>query len=276
MNDVVVLENRVAVLENLIQRALYGEARFEERRLDPRENFAIFAGYFLLGVDPDGSVEMFIDHTLGRILQQLSRSTEQRRVEYRGKVRGKIFWPGTFKARCSEDYDPSRYVCSEVRYRYDTPENQLLKYVMTQISDCLRAIPNVLREGYCYHPANGVGILDTATRLARMEADMKRMWRNVRLREISVPQSITEQHLLQAETARLGDYAAVARLYRHYQWTALVPSRESLMSIGKKVLPLPASAGDEGEPWIQFAAEILDALIRRKDIPQFQGGNSSL
>src|SRR3989442_1181735 len=41
------------------------------------------------------------------LLQQLSRVTQPRRVELQGRTRGRVDWPGTFKARYSQDSSPA-------------------------------------------------------------------------------------------------------------------------------------------------------------------------
>jgi len=261
MGEETQFRTRIEVLESLLRKTL---------SLDPVEqlwgrfeaeiDLAVAATFFLLSLEWPGGVERFITHSLERLLQQLSRSTERQQVECRGQVRGRIEWPATFKARYAQDYDPSRFVCREVRNRYDTPENQLLKFVMESIDECLKAVPAVVREGVCYLPDTETALsLVTATRLGRMEATMRRLWRNVRLQEIHVPESITEYHLLRAQTAQLEEYAQVARVYRHYQAIVLRPSRDSLVRVGRHVLPLPCRRGEAEDRWIRLGAAILRA-----------------
>lgn len=91
------------------------------------------ATYFLLDTSEQYDAETFITYTLGRLMRQLNHNTRQQPVVYQGRVRGRIMWPATFKAHYGQDYDPSRYVCREVRKQYDTPENQLLKYLIEQL-----------------------------------------------------------------------------------------------------------------------------------------------
>ena len=98
----------------------------------------------------------FLDDGLSRILLHMTRRTEQQRVEQRSRVRGRVAWPATYKARYGEDYDPARFVCFEVRHQFDTPENQLVKHLVTQIEHCLQAMPPILRTGVCTSPPAGV------------------------------------------------------------------------------------------------------------------------
>jgi hypothetical protein len=260
MNQEPRAHHRIDVLEGLLRQILSLEPVVLPPRelFDPETDLAVTSAFFLLGRDRHGGVEQFITHSLGRLLQQLSRSTERQQVEYRGQVRGRILWPATFKARYTQDYDPTRFVCKEVHSRYDTPENQLLKYVMERIDECLKAVPAAIWDGVCYLPVDETHVpLDTATRLGRMDAAMRLLWRNVRLREIDVPDSITEFHLLRAETAQLEEYARVAHVYRQYRDIVLIPSWNSLVRVGKRVLPLPGRRGEAENRWIRLGAAIL-------------------
>jgi hypothetical protein len=231
-----------------------------ERIATPDLRFAARAAYFLLDAGRDDA-ESFLTYTLERLLSQLTRITEQRQVEYRGRVRGRIVWPATFKARYLEEYDPSRYVCREVRREFDTPENQLLRYVVEQIGKCLGAVPATLRAGTSYlpDPAAGRRLPDPAARLSRMEAALNTFRPNARLREVSLPQRIEESHLLRAETSRTEEYGSVARLYRRYRATVESPAWDGFAQTGRRLLLLPAQADAEGEPWLQIGAALLRA-----------------
>jgi hypothetical protein len=262
MDETKALQERLEVVESLVCQALdpalAGQAG--AALYDPEADFAAAATYFLLGLDASGGVEQFVTHTLGRLLLQLIRSTEPRQVEYRGQVRGRILWPATYKLRYCDDYDPTCFVCREVHRRYDTPENQLLKYVMEGIGECLKIVPDVIRHGVCYRPGSpGRWGWSTARRLARMETALNRLWRNVYLREITVPPRITEQHLLRAQTARLEEYHQVAHIYRRYREVVLEPSWEGLVGTGTWVLPLPARTGGPGDRWIRLGAALWQA-----------------
>ena len=138
--------DRLAVLERLMAQTLRLRASSQESMVRPSQvpSFAVVATYFVLDLDSGGGVEWFIVHTLSKLVPQLLHNTEQQPVMYRGQVRGRVRWPATFKARSTDDYDPTRYVCHEVRQRYDTPENQLVKYVMVQLT----AVPGGYPGGY--------------------------------------------------------------------------------------------------------------------------------
>jgi len=267
MDSATAIHDRLAVVESLIRRALdpWLVTPAPQEISGPEADFATVAAYFLLDLGPDGGVELFIRRTLVRLVQQLSHSTEQLEVQYRGQVRGRVLWPATYKARYGEDYDPTRFVCREVHHRYDTLENQLLKYVMDQIGECLKAVPEVIRQGTCYLPATERRLsLSTAVRLGQMESVLNNLWRHVRLQEVTLPQRITEAHLLRAETSRTEEYALVAQVYRRYREVVLFPSWGSLVEIGQRVLPLPVRPGGAGEPWIELGATVLRARKREQ------------
>lgn len=217
-------------------------------------NFAMLATYFLLDKYSQADSELFITQTLGRLLTQLTRSTQRQVAMYEGEVRGRIFWPATYKARHSQDFNPTRFACREVNRRYDTPENQLLKYMMVAMEACLRVVPAFIRQGVGYSAESVEGL---GQRLARMETSLQRWWRNVRLQEIEMPAQINENHLLQASTASLAEYHTLVHLYRHYHALVLHPSWSSLWQVGERILILPAHTGTAENQWIEFGAKLL-------------------
>jgi hypothetical protein len=229
-----------------------------EALLPAQLHFAGRASYLLLDVDTRGDVETFVTHTLGRLLRQLNHNTQQHQVEYPGQVRGRVVWSATYKARYAQDYDPTRYVCREVRHLYDTPENQLLKYVVEHIAQCLKAVPAALRGGACYFALKDERrSLLTSTRLARMETALASLRYHHRLRGVMSPPSISPSHLLHAETARLEEYAEVAHIYKRYQATVVLSAWDAVTAIAKRVLPLPGHVGPDSHVWIQFGAAML-------------------
>ncbi len=223
------------------------------------------ATYFLLDYDAKAEnqfVQSFVCITLRRLLQQLTRRTEQQRVTYRGQVRGRIHWASTYKARYTQDYDPTRFVCQEVRRQYDTPENQLVKYMVHQIRKCLELVPDVLRQGACYY-SNGHDLPQnhgaTDARLRDIEEELNNSRVRSRLRDITLPQNIDESYLVRAETSRTEEYAEVAHLYRCYRRTVLSLSWNEIAGIGRRVLPLPQRTGRDEDRWIRLGVSILQA-----------------
>lgn len=216
--------------------------------------------YFLLAMDHTGGVERFVTYHLGRIVQQLSRYTEQKQVVYTGQVRGRVLWSATYKARTTGDVNPHRFICREVERRYDTPENQLVKYVIEKLAEMLYAIPDLVRRGACYFPADGLVIPAlTATRLRRMETALNQLRFHVRLREIPLPHEIDTVHLTAAANHRMEEYAELKRVYELYRNLCLQPDWNTFVQVGQQSLPLPGTLQGDGEKWVRVAAALLQA-----------------
>jgi hypothetical protein len=226
--------------------------------LPPDRQAAAKAAYFLLHVDAATDVDSFVVHTLDRLLLQLSHHTQQVPVQQRERVRGRINWPATYKARFEQDYDPARFVCHEVRHQYDTPENQLLKYLLDRIERSLDDVPERLRNGACYFPAD----LDrppvrVAVWVERLRTTLLQLRRNIRLRGVTLPPVVDEAHLRRANLSRVEEYASVAQLYERYAAIAAAPSLAILIPLGRRVLIVPDRLDDEGETWLRFGAALF-------------------
>jgi hypothetical protein len=210
----------------------------------------------LEGVDP------FIHHTLGRLLLQLSHSTVQKQETFHAQVRGRINWSATYKARYGEEYNPTLYVCAQVQHLYETPENQLVKYLVEHIEAALKSIPPEMRCGMCYLPENRMkSYEDIGRRIETLETAIHRLKRSVRLRSIATPDQIGERHLLRAETARVEEYADAARLYRRYRRLVLQTSWKSLAEVTRHGLPLPGELNDNSRRWVHLAADLYKMRI---------------
>ncbi len=254
-------EDEAAVLRQLLGQLLAApSAQSLEQLLPADQHDAARAAYFLFDVDDAGDVDSLVARTLDRLLQQFSHHTQQVPVEQRERVRGRINWPATYEARYSQHFDSTRFVCREVRHQYDTPENQLLKYLLDRIEHCLDAVPDALRLGACYRPGDldrppvAIGIW-----IGQVRTTLMQLRRNVRLRSVTLPAAIDEAHLRSAQLARVEEYAAVAHLYDRYRAIVLSASLDVLQPIGKRVLLMPDRVGDGREIWVRFGA----ALYRR-------------
>ena len=112
-----------AVLRRLVELSL--DARAADALLASAPDVALrgmAATLFLLDEQAGHDALRFLDDGLNRILQHMTRRTEQQRVEQRSRVRGHVAWPATYKARYGEDYDrrassASRCVTSSTRRR---------------------------------------------------------------------------------------------------------------------------------------------------------------
>ena len=236
------------------------ESRRELFSQEAREG--VRAAYFLLHRDPGEGpdAEGFVTTLLERILQQLSSRSERELVQYQGRVRGKIAWSATLKSRYTGDYDPTRYVCREVRRRFDTPENQLLKFTVEKIWRCLRAVPPGIRSGLCYYPARGGFEPSTIDeRLKEMEAVLPRLRKQAQLRRITLPSAITPEHVLGAQASKLEEYGMLAELYERLHDSLVADSWDGMARLGCESLPLPDRVSEETDGWIRLAAAVLKA-----------------
>lgn len=261
MAELVTFRHESAVIQRLLGLLLAPPSSLAAAEiLTPERQRVAKTVFFMLDIGARANAETFMTYTLLRLLRQLSHNTMQRPVTYRGQVRGRVQWPATFKARHGEDYDPNRYVCREVHHLYDNPENQLLKFMVEHLATCLQAMPPALRTGGCYFgftKNSQPPALATAARLEKMEFALTQFRRNIYLHDVEAPARITEQHLLHAETARMEEYAEVARLYRRYTQFMASATWEELFEMGKRVLPLPGNVGPEADPWINLGAAIV-------------------
>ncbi|HEY4720399.1 MAG TPA: DUF2357 domain-containing protein, partial [Anaerolineae bacterium] len=222
----------VPVLRRLVGLLMTTRPTAPDHILDRPAQGTARATYFLLNTDDRGDVETLMRHTLDRLLQQLSHNTQQWPVQQRERVRGRIMWPATYKARFAQDYDPTRFVCREVRHAYDTPENQLLKYMLHAIDLCLDAVPLSLLRGACYFPdQSNRPPLGLEVWVEQLKTILIRSRRHTRLREVSLPLKIDEVHLLRARMSRVEEYASVARLYENYQAIVLAAGWDGVAAV---------------------------------------------
>ncbi len=164
------------ILETFIRTSLSPpelRSAFGERPSYPQR-----AVYFLLDLAfPPGvaapepsqlrGVEPFVQHSLTRLLLQLNRRSQRLQETYHGQVHGQVLWEATYKARYSQEFNPSIFVCARLRHCYDTPENQLIKYLLEQIDSCLKAVPPEIERGGCFLPQTGLRLTESIS--ARLE-----------------------------------------------------------------------------------------------------------
>lgn len=218
----------------------------------PKERNSLAALYFLFG-QPNPNVEQFVTHSLAQLLGLLERNSERQLVENVGQVRGRINWPATYKARYSQDYDPGRFLCHETHHRYDIPLNQLLKFVVNQITLCLENVPDEIRAGWAYFPARP-GSTPIAQSLRRMETALLNFRRHVHIRQVTLPPRLTEQHILQAQTTHIETYRQALALYKWHKALMANWSWDTLMRSGHHTLFLP---GRNPSWWLTLNAAII-------------------
>lgn len=186
--------------------------------------------YFLADTRNGYDTAVFTTTTIPQLLRQLNRSTVHRRETYQGRVRGRIDWPATVKARYQTGYNPAIYVCRQPHRLEDTPENQLVKFMLTAIDRAIQSLPPLLLTAEWWTAVAGPQPTWFKQRLSHLSYTLRPQLNHVRLRHVTTPTAITTQHILKAKTSKTELYAAVATLYSNYnallrqqQWHTLHP-----------------------------------------------------
>ena len=257
-------QGRLEVLEAFLKCSMASPDKLREQ-WEAQLDRITASTYFIIDQSLDLGVERFVHRTMPRLLHQLSHSTEQVQSMLYGQVRGRVLWGATYKARFTEEYNPSIYVCGEVRHRFNNPENQLLRYLVEHIAECLKTIPPAIRQGVCVLPELSYEDLPleavTTLRLEALETAINRLLGSVHLREVDTPPEITEFHLLRAATSRLQEYHEAARLFRRYNAYVLERRWESLAAAAQRNLPLPARLDEPAKRWVSLAAALYRTNI---------------
>ena len=211
--------------------------------LPPPRRYGIAASYFILAKlmaeRREQSLAFFVEELLERLLQGLSRRTRREELVYPGRVRGKINWPATFKVRFGRDYDPSRFVCRELRYEYDTPENQLVRFLAQRTLESFHLVPEALRSGG-WLAAGSREPLALADSFTWLENRLNERLRHVHFREITLPTHVTPEHLLRASTNRMEEYGTVATLYTQYEAVVMRGEWAAVQRLLQQGLVIPA------------------------------------
>lgn len=212
------------------------------------------AAYFLSDTRRNLDVAVFLIQTVPMLLRRLHRTTQHQRVEYTGQIRGRVDWPATYKARYCDDYNPALYVCRQPERRDDTPENQLLKYMLLSIKRLVADVPDVLLEAECWSSkaAGEPGWLAARTKI--LEHRLRAALTHIRLREVEPPPVITPRHLLRARTSKTELYGLVAQLYDQYKQVVLCYRWERIGPIFRQTLLLPPSGDAQGDRLLRLAA----------------------
>ncbi len=216
----------------LLMQGIPADGRPPQAQLDAdaglRHSFC--AAYFLADTQPGRDVHAFVTGTLPLLLRQLQRTTQRERVAFQGQVRGRVDWPATTKARAQQEANPALFICRPPHRQHDTPENQLLKFLLTAVAQLIPQInPVMLAAGRW--TAGGASEPDwLARRTNDIRTHLRAAQANIRLRQVKAPDKITPRHLIKARASKTELYGQVADLYGRYhhiieqaQWTAVYP-----------------------------------------------------
>ncbi|MBZ2165895.1 hypothetical protein [Methanobacterium spitsbergense] len=87
--------------------------------------------HFLLSAEVKDLVNI-----LPQLMRNLSHSTQKEVIRSQGIIKGRIDWNLTYKERYGSGYnDKSIFMCKPASRMYDLPENQILKYILTNIAE---------------------------------------------------------------------------------------------------------------------------------------------
>lgn len=226
---------------------------------------AAAVAYLLLERRPQHSAASFLTAGLDNLLRELARSSARSSVADQGRLRGRVLWPATIAARAERGDGEQTFVCREVRHQYDTPENQLLRFVVELLHAGIQGLPAPLRTAICYAPgaimAEGI---PAAPRLEQIESALGRAKASAGLRAASLPARIGPGHLLRAETARNEGYASVSRIYRRYAALAAPATwRAAIGAVGRQTIILPADDSPAAAVWYELAAIALRGAVSK-------------
>lgn len=154
---------------------------------------------------------------LPKRLRSISTETKTVSRTRRGAVDGHINWGATMKKRYSQNpSDSSLFVCDNRSEDYDTPENLVLKRLISIIYETIGQAEEYIKQEYAWAQDTWRGEEELIDELKQI------VERNVHVRRIRSPQNYepTERMLIAAESSRQPIYQEAADLLRTH--TSLV------------------------------------------------------
>jgi hypothetical protein len=189
-----------------------------------------------------GGVSRFVLQSAPVLVQQLNRSTQPTRVVLRDRVRGRIDWSATYKARHAGDMHPGVFVCQQTLRDMDRLENQLLKYVLTQVQRSLEtALPRLQlwdAWGPAFQSLRGQP-MPMASYLGDLAHRVRRLLAHIHLRDVALPDAIDARHLAAARSAKNSLYMEVVAVYEDYLQLVQQPDWHRWSAAFHNTIPLP-------------------------------------
>ncbi|ELZ84486.1 hypothetical protein C455_00097 [Haloferax larsenii JCM 13917] len=148
---------------------------------------------------------------LPKRLRSISTETKTVSRTRRGTVDGQINWGATVKKRYSQNpSDSSLFVCDNRSEDYDTPENLVLKRLISIIYETIEQAEEYIKQQYSWAKDTWRGEEELIDELKRI------VERNVHVRRIRSPENYepTERMLIAAENSRKPIYQEAADLLR--------------------------------------------------------------
>ena len=212
--------------------------------------------YFALHRSPYGDPTSAVTEIFPRLVQSLGVDSSPVRNEYVGRIRGKIDWGATIRSRCEADQNPQRFVCREAERHTDTPENQLIVWLLQRLRESLREVPPAIRTGSCRHGVAGERFVAVSMQIDALEAGLYRLTAHPRLRDVTVPFNLGEVHIDSAYRARHPGYELAAELCRKWHRLHQRLSRRALVDLGRFSVLVPGR-GPDSPLWTDLAALLL-------------------
>ena len=150
---------------------------------------------------------------LPKRLRSISTETKTVSRTRRGAIDGHINWGATMKKRYSQNpSDSSLFVCDNRSEDYDTPENLVLKRLISIIYQTIDQTEEYIKQEYTWAQDTWRGEEELIDELKQI------VERNVHVRRIRSPKNYepTERMLIAAESSRQPIYQEAAALLRTY------------------------------------------------------------
>jgi hypothetical protein len=193
------------------------------------------------------SARDFVYKTTPRLLPQLTRTTTRRRVELYAGIRGRVDWAASLKERLAAGGNPALFVSQESQRRFDQPENQLLKFLLVRILASVESLPAELDSWLVWAAPESESGQPDSPRLVHLRLEREKMgyWlqrhlKNAYLREVSLPVSISAQHLAAARACKNSLYGEAAALYELYREVVEAAAWGRWSQALKSAAPMPA------------------------------------
>ncbi len=185
----------------------------------------------------------FVERLAPQLAQELRRATRIEREVMRGRTRGRVDWPATWKQRNASDMDPTVFVCLPGWRQYDLPENQLFKASLLLIQRAISDVPASLKAwrawGLAMPPAPGEQVpAHIGPRLELLAFRVRQVLGMMTLRNVTELSRIDSQHMAAARASKNERYAGVADFYEAFEQVAIAPVWERWRRVIDAALPL--------------------------------------
>lgn len=179
--------------------------------------------YFLLSYP----VQRCIREATPSLLRHLTQSTERATTQIKGNVRGNIDWNRTLKRRLGTGFsDPTIFITRIATKRYDLPEMQALKYLLTQVNRLTSELLGTKlqeEEALRYEPdAKWKDNIRSLNQLTNNYLE------HASLRDVSLQIKITDLMLQRVRCARNANFKDVYESLRLYRKLFVQEEKEAL------------------------------------------------